>query len=49
MHLLSGTHTLKKNIGKIEAMEAVQRRAARFVTANYSTTSCVTTMLDRLE
>lgn len=38
-------HT-KKNIGKIEA---VQRRAAKFVTANYSTTSSVTTMLDRLE
>ena len=38
-------HT-KKNIDKAEA---VQRRAARFVTSNYSTTSSVTAMIDRLE
>ncbi|XP_062578982.1 uncharacterized protein LOC134240892 [Saccostrea cucullata] len=38
-------HT-KKNIDKLEA---VQRRAARFVTNNYNTTSSVTTMIDRLE
>ena len=38
-------HT-KKNIDKVEA---VQRRAARFVTSNYSTTSSVTAMIDRLE
>ena len=38
-------HT-KKNIDKLDA---VQRRAAVFVTNNHNTTSSVTTMIDRLE
>lgn len=36
----------KKNIGKVEA---VQRRAARFVTKKYNVTSSVTTLIGRLE
>ena len=46
MHQLSGTHTPRRTSTKVEA---VQRRAAQFVTSNYSTTSSVTAMIDMLE